>query len=192
MFAGGSGPASSSDSLCFAKSRLEMYISPRMATLALESIFSGSARTVRTFGVTSSPVLVISVKLLMVALALAGIYASMRIAEKIAGPDAGVICGILSAAFPPSLQKEIKSHGIEAYQAFGTADLGLIAYDTPARDGRSDSMRAVISRNWSCRPERSIDGSGEAGTTDGDGNGKVSYREFEAVMSGRKTRSEPH
>ncbi|WP_244553045.1 phenylacetate--CoA ligase family protein [Bradyrhizobium erythrophlei] len=42
---------------------------------------------------------------------------------------------VSGAAFPPSLQKEIKSHGIEAYQAFGTADLGLIAFDTTARDG---------------------------------------------------------
>jgi phenylacetate-CoA ligase len=42
---------------------------------------------------------------------------------------------VSGAAFPPSLQKEIKSHGVEAYQAFGTADLGLIAYETPARDG---------------------------------------------------------
>jgi len=42
---------------------------------------------------------------------------------------------VSGAAFPPSLQKEIKSHGIEAYQAFGTADLGLIAYETPAREG---------------------------------------------------------
>jgi phenylacetate-CoA ligase len=39
------------------------------------------------------------------------------------------------AAFPPSLQKEIKSHGIDAYQAFGTADLGLIAFETAARQG---------------------------------------------------------
>jgi phenylacetate-CoA ligase len=42
---------------------------------------------------------------------------------------------VSGAAFPPSLQKEIKSHGIEAYQAFGTADLGLIAYETAAHDG---------------------------------------------------------
>jgi phenylacetate-CoA ligase len=42
---------------------------------------------------------------------------------------------VSGAAFPPSLQKEIKSHGIETYQAFGTADLGLIAYETIARDG---------------------------------------------------------
>jgi hypothetical protein len=39
----------------------------------------------------------------MVALALAGIYAAMRIAEKLGGPEAAVMCGILSAAFPPSI-----------------------------------------------------------------------------------------
>jgi phenylacetate-CoA ligase len=37
---------------------------------------------------------------------------------------------ISGAAFPKSLQQEIASRGIEAYQAFGTADLGLIAYET--------------------------------------------------------------
>jgi phenylacetate-CoA ligase len=42
---------------------------------------------------------------------------------------------VSGAAFPPSLQKEFKSHGIEAFQAFGTADLGLIAFETSARDG---------------------------------------------------------
>ncbi|MFK4574334.1 phenylacetate-coenzyme A ligase PaaK-like adenylate-forming protein [Bradyrhizobium ottawaense] len=39
------------------------------------------------------------------------------------------------AAFPPSLQAEIKARGIDAYQAFGTADLGLIAFETEAREG---------------------------------------------------------
>jgi phenylacetate-CoA ligase len=42
---------------------------------------------------------------------------------------------VSGAAFPKSLQDEIKSRGVDAYQAFGTADLGLIAYETPARDG---------------------------------------------------------
>jgi phenylacetate-CoA ligase len=42
---------------------------------------------------------------------------------------------VSGAAFPKSLQDEIKSRGIDAYQAFGTADLGLIAFETPARDG---------------------------------------------------------
>jgi phenylacetate-CoA ligase len=39
------------------------------------------------------------------------------------------------AAFPKSLQDEMKSRGIDAYQSYGTADLGLVAYETPAREG---------------------------------------------------------
>jgi phenylacetate-CoA ligase len=42
---------------------------------------------------------------------------------------------VSGAAFPKSLQEEIKSRGIDACQAFGTADLGLIAFETPAREG---------------------------------------------------------
>jgi phenylacetate-CoA ligase len=39
-------------------------------------------------------------------------------------------------AFPKALAEELqKEAGIEAYQSYGTADLGLIAYETPARDG---------------------------------------------------------
>jgi phenylacetate-CoA ligase len=42
---------------------------------------------------------------------------------------------VSGAAFPPSLQQEIKARGVDAYQAFGTADLGLVAFETPAREG---------------------------------------------------------
>ena len=42
---------------------------------------------------------------------------------------------VSGAAFPKSLQQEIKSRGVDAYQAFGTADLGLIAFETSAREG---------------------------------------------------------
>ena len=42
---------------------------------------------------------------------------------------------VSGAAFPPSLQQEIKTRGIDAYQAFGTADLGMVAFETSARDG---------------------------------------------------------
>jgi phenylacetate-CoA ligase len=42
---------------------------------------------------------------------------------------------VSGAAFPPSLQAEIKARGIDAYQAFGTADLGIVAFETPAREG---------------------------------------------------------
>jgi phenylacetate-CoA ligase len=42
---------------------------------------------------------------------------------------------VSGAAFPKSLQDEIKSRGVDTYEAFGTADLGLIAFETPAREG---------------------------------------------------------
>ena len=57
-------------------------------------------------------------------------------AEK-AGRDASSIKRALvsGAAFPKSLQDEFKSRGIDAYQTFGTADLGIIAYESAAREG---------------------------------------------------------
>lgn len=42
---------------------------------------------------------------------------------------------VSGAAFPPSLQAEVKARGVDAYQAFATADLGFIAYESAARDG---------------------------------------------------------
>ncbi len=38
-------------------------------------------------------------------------------------------------AFPPPVQKEIAGYGIEALQCYASADLGLIAYESPAREG---------------------------------------------------------
>jgi phenylacetate-CoA ligase len=42
---------------------------------------------------------------------------------------------VSGAAFPPSLQTEMRSRGIDAYQLYATADLGIVAYETPARAG---------------------------------------------------------
>src|SRR3954468_8266236 len=42
---------------------------------------------------------------------------------------------VSGAAFPKSLQDEVESRGVDAYQAFGTADLGVVAYESPAREG---------------------------------------------------------
>ncbi|MFM9973933.1 MAG: phenylacetate--CoA ligase family protein [Beijerinckiaceae bacterium] len=42
---------------------------------------------------------------------------------------------VSGAAFPPSLQAEIKGRGIDAYQSYATADLGVIAYESEARQG---------------------------------------------------------
>jgi phenylacetate-CoA ligase len=42
---------------------------------------------------------------------------------------------VSGAAFPPSLQAEIEARGIDAFQAYATADLGFIAYESSAREG---------------------------------------------------------
>ncbi|POR46776.1 phenylacetate--CoA ligase family protein [Bosea psychrotolerans] len=42
---------------------------------------------------------------------------------------------VSGAAFPPSLQAWVKEHGIDAYQLYATADVGVIAYETSARAG---------------------------------------------------------
>src|SRR5690606_36620651 len=38
-------------------------------------------------------------------------------------------------AFPPSLRDWFLDRGVEGYQAYGTADLGMIAYETEASEG---------------------------------------------------------
>jgi phenylacetate-coenzyme A ligase PaaK-like adenylate-forming protein len=38
-------------------------------------------------------------------------------------------------AFPPALRDALTARGIAAYQAYATADVGSIAYETPAREG---------------------------------------------------------
>jgi phenylacetate-CoA ligase len=54
--------------------------------------------------------------------------------------EAGVKLSITKAllsgeAFPPSLRDWLTERGITAYQAYATADAGLIAYETSAREG---------------------------------------------------------
>jgi len=57
-------------------------------------------------------------------------------AEKMGIGPLGLKRAVVSgAAFPPSLQAEIKARGIDAYQAYATAEFGVIAYETPARTG---------------------------------------------------------
>ena len=48
----------------------------------------------------------------------------------------GLTKALLSAeAFPPSLRDWFAERGVTGYQCYGTADLGLIAYETAAREG---------------------------------------------------------
>ncbi len=47
-------------------------------------------------------------------------------------------------ACPPSLRDWFRDHGIDAYQCYATADLGLIAYETPAREGLVLDERVLV------------------------------------------------
>jgi len=42
---------------------------------------------------------------------------------------------VSAEAFPPSLRQWLGERGVHGYQSYGTADLGLIAYETEAREG---------------------------------------------------------
>jgi hypothetical protein len=54
-------------------------------------------------GLVSEPALLLLTRATMVGLALLGIYASMRIAEALAGPTAALLAGLFGATFPASL-----------------------------------------------------------------------------------------
>jgi phenylacetate-CoA ligase len=55
--------------------------------------------------------------------------------------ESGVAIGSITKAlvsgeaFPPSLRDWLRERGIDGYQAYATADVGLIAYETTAREG---------------------------------------------------------
>lgn len=57
-------------------------------------------------------------------------------AEEMGKPAISIKKAFVSgAAFPPSLQQTISARGVEAYQAYATADLGIVAYESIARSG---------------------------------------------------------
>src|SRR5260370_4357183 len=67
-------------------------------------------------------------------------------AASTARPDLSSITRALvsGAAVPNALQEEIGSRGIDAYQAFGTADLGVMAFVTPAPPGMRANEDLVL------------------------------------------------
>jgi phenylacetate-CoA ligase len=54
-----------------------------------------------------------------------------------AGHDASSITRALvsGAALPPSLRQELRERGVDVAQCYATAEVGVIAYETPAREG---------------------------------------------------------
>ncbi len=47
-------------------------------------------------------------------------------------------------AFPPSLRDWLAARGVAAYQSYGTADVGLVAYETEAREGLVLDEGAIV------------------------------------------------
>jgi phenylacetate-CoA ligase len=48
------------------------------------------------------------------------------------------------AALPPSLRQELASRGVEVLQTYATAELGIIAYESAAREGMIASETAIV------------------------------------------------
>ncbi len=63
-----------------------------------------------------------------------------------AGIDASPLRKALvsGAAFPRSLQAELSGRGVEAFQAYATADLGIVAYESEAREGLVGNEGLVV------------------------------------------------
>ena len=51
---------------------------------------------------------------------------------------------VSGAAFPASLQQEVARYGVEAYQAYATAEFGVIAYETPVRAGLTVNEGLIV------------------------------------------------
>jgi phenylacetate-CoA ligase len=51
---------------------------------------------------------------------------------------------VSGAAFPPSLQKTLAERGVAAFQAYATADLGVVAYETEARNGLVVNENVIV------------------------------------------------
>ncbi len=47
-------------------------------------------------------------------------------------------------AFPPSLRDWLRERGVEPYQCYATADMGLIAYETAAREGLVQDEGVIV------------------------------------------------
>ena len=55
---------------------------------------------------------------------------------------------VSGAAFPPSLRSYLESRGIDAYQIYATADVGVIAYESSAREGMIVNEHLIVEIVW--------------------------------------------
>ncbi|MCP8939713.1 AMP-binding protein [Alsobacter sp. SYSU M60028] len=65
--------------------------------------------------------------------------------EKAGKPAASLRKAFVSgAAFPATLRDELLGRGVAAYQAYAVADVGVVAYETPAREGLVASEDLIL------------------------------------------------
>ena len=66
-------------------------------------------------------------------------------AEELGKDVSSLKMGLVSgAALPPSLRDELSGRGVDVLQAYGTADLGMAAYDTSARQGMTNAEEMIV------------------------------------------------
>ncbi len=67
--------------------------------------------------------------------------AAAKLGKDVSSLKRGLVGG---AALPPSLRQELASRGIEVLQTYATAELGIIAYESAAREGMIASETAIV------------------------------------------------
>ena len=66
-------------------------------------------------------------------------------AEELGKDVSSLKMGLVSgAALPPSLRDELSGRGVDVLQAYGTADLGMSAYETSARQGMTIAEEMIV------------------------------------------------
>jgi phenylacetate-CoA ligase len=67
--------------------------------------------------------------------------AAAKLGKDVSSLKRGLVGG---AALPPSLRQELASRGVEVLQTYATAELGIIAYESAAREGMIASETAIV------------------------------------------------
>jgi phenylacetate-CoA ligase len=66
-------------------------------------------------------------------------------AEELGRDASSIVKGLVGgAALPESLRTELKGRGLSVYQSYATADVGMIAYETPALEGMVVDENAIV------------------------------------------------
>src|SRR5207253_1280719 len=66
---------------------------------------------------------------------------AQKLGKDISSLKRGLVSG---AALPPSLRQELGSRGVEVLQSYATAELGIIAYESSAREGMIINETAIV------------------------------------------------